>query len=236
MIEDSVTRFKGAPWFDEVQKHRIMFAGLGGIGTWAAILMSRLRPKCINLLDPDLVSSVNLAGQLFLTEDVGDYKAQAVTQLIKKFSAYYDVNYQFMSLDQHTVIQPVLICGFDNMSARRTAYGLWKKSVQATAPEKRDKFLLIDGRMSAEVIQVFCLTGDNPDNWTKYEKDWLFSDNEAESTVCSYKQTTFCASMIGSLIVNLYVNWCANKSSDSFRALPFMIQYDAPFTYFKTED
>lgn len=72
------------------------------------------------------------------------------------------------------------------------------------------------------------------DNIRRYEP-YLFSDFEADPTVCSYKQTTFMANMIGSVIVNLFVNFIANKCNPLIdRDLPFYTEYNAETMYFKT--
>ena len=42
------------------------------------------------------------------------------------------------------------------------------------------------------------------------------------------------ANMIGSIIVNLFVNFVAINSND-LRDLPFITTYDAKFMFFKTE-
>ena len=71
---------------------------------------------------------------------------------------------------------------------------------------------------------------------SKYENNYLFNDSEAEETVCSYKQTTFCANMIASVIVNLFVNFVANECNPLIpRDLPFLTRYDASTMFFKTE-
>ena len=74
----------------------------------------------------------------------------------------------------------------------------------------------------------------------RYERDWLFSDDEADATLCSYKQTTFMANMIGSIMTNLFVNFCANDLEGDEkpmidRSLPFLTSYDASLMMFTTE-
>lgn len=70
----------------------------------------------------------------------------------------------------------------------------------------------------------------------KYENEWLFDDTEAEETLCSYKQTSFCANMIASVMVNLFVNFIANQCEPLIeRELPFYTSYDAERMHFKTE-
>lgn len=70
----------------------------------------------------------------------------------------------------------------------------------------------------------------------EYEEKWLFNDEEAEETVCSYKQTSHCATMIGSMIVNLFVNFISNQCEPLVeRDVPFLTYYNAETMYLKTE-
>ena len=69
----------------------------------------------------------------------------------------------------------------------------------------------------------------------EYEEKWLFSDAEAEETICSYKQTTFMANMIASVMVNVFVNFVANMCNPIIdRDVPFFISYNAETMFTKT--
>ena len=126
-----------------------------------------------------------------------------------------------------------MICGFDNMAARRQFYNSWKQ--RALSADNPSKCLFIDGRLAAENFQVLCIKGDDLYSMERYEREFLFSDEEAEETICSYKQTTFMANMIGSIIVNLFVNFVANEYCEELikRDLPFYTEYSASSMYFK---
>jgi uncharacterized protein YfaT (DUF1175 family) len=70
----------------------------------------------------------------------------------------------------------------------------------------------------------------------RYEEEFLFSDREADATICSMKQTTYLASMIASIISNLFINFVANSTNPALPYdLPFFTQYDAQNMIFKTE-
>lgn len=88
--------------------------------------------------------------------------------------------------------------------------------------------------MAAEEFQILCIKGDDEYNINRYSNEYLFSDAEADETICSYKQTTFCANMIASYMVNLFVNFCANEVG-AYRDLPFLTAYNAETMYLKTE-
>ena len=129
----------------------------------------------------------------------------------------------------------VMICGFDNMEARKTFFNNWLKYRNSVPEEQRNRFLYIDGRMAAEYFQVYCVQGNDDRAIHLYENS-LFNDNEADEVICSYKQTSFAAGMIGAIITNLYVNFCANEGKVLYpRDIPFLTEYDAKTMYLKTK-
>ena len=88
-----------------------------------------------------------------------------------------------------------------------------------------------------EEFQVFCMRGNDTYSIEKYHREYLFEDYQAESLQCSMKQTTYCANMIGSVIVNLFTNFIANQLKPLIdRDVPFKTYYDASMMYFKTEE
>jgi len=232
----ATNRFSAAQWFDFVKNTEIAVAGVGGIGSWTAFMLARLNPGRITLIDPDKVETSNMAGQLYDTFSVGNFKVNAIANIIHNFANYYRINALNISIDSETPLPPIIICGFDNMRARRITYQSWKSTVYRRPEREHEKSLLIDGRLSAETLQVFCIPGNAPYYMEEYESTWLFSDSEAENTVCSYKQTSYCANLIASIITNLFVNWCTNQCDPLVdRSLPFMTEYSAEQMFFKTE-
>jgi hypothetical protein len=228
-------RFSSAVWFEKAGSFNIILAGLGGIGSWTALLLSRLKPRSLIMYDNDTVERVNLAGQLFSTEDILRPKVAAVQDLIYKYSDFC-TSPRYSRYTSRGEVTKIMICGFDNMASRKQFYYKWVGYVtEELSEEQRKSCLFIDGRMAAEEFQVFCVQGNDKRAMNLYEKT-LFDDSEAEPTTCSYKQTTFMASMIASVICNLYVNFCANLSEGVVfpRDVPYLTEYDASTMYFKT--
>lgn len=236
LIKDSTSRFSGAEWFDTVKDFKITIAGIGGIGSWTALLISRLSPAIIRLYDDDVVEEGNLSGQLFSVHDIRAPKVSAIRDTIRDFSGYYSLSChaERISSTSGVLMSNIAICGFDNMEARKEFYYLWKERAKTLISTKAA--LYIDGRLNAEEFQIICIRGDDEYSMKLYEEKYLFEDSEAESPICSYKQTTFCASMIASFISNLVVNHAANLNEDiSGRDLPFFTYYNAAYMYLKTE-
>lgn len=234
LISEETLRFNSAIWFDKTRKQDVTIAGLGGIGSYVVFMLSRLDVNTMTLYDPDKVERVNLSGQLYNSNQIGDYKVDAVANMIANYSNYYSFVAKHEKLDENSMISKVTICGFDNMKARKDAFRNWTNFVARLPEEERGECLFIDGRLAAEELQVFCIKGDDTDGERRYEP-YLFSDSQAAPTVCSYKQTTFMANMIGSIIVNLFINFVANQCNPLIdRDLPFYTEYNAETMYFKT--
>lgn len=234
LISEETSRFNSAIWFDKTRKQDVTIAGLGGIGSYVVFMLSRLDVNTMTLYDPDIVERVNLSGQLYNSNQIGDYKVDAAANMIANYSNYLSFVAKHEKLDENSMISKVTICGFDNMKARKDAFRNWTNFVARLPEEERGECLFIDGRLAAEELQVFCIKGDDTDGERRYEP-YLFSDSQAAPTVCSYKQTTFMANMIGSIIVNLFINFVANQCNPLIdRDLPFYTEYNAETMYFKT--
>lgn len=237
LMDESTTRFSGAEWYAEIKKAKIIIAGIGGIGSNVAFQLARMTPDSIVLYDDDTVERVNMAGQLFSAEDVGKAKVDAIAEMISKYTTMQQIMAVQSKFIASTTPGDIMICGFDNMMARRCFFESWMSHVRTKSDEDKSKCLFLDGRLSIDTLQVLCLKGDDEYNIMRYYKEFLFSDAQADATVCSMKQTTYLACMIGSIMVNLFTNFIANQLDPIIPYdLPFFTEYDAQNVIFKTEN
>lgn len=232
-VVNTTVRFSSAIWYEQMQRQSIILAGLGGIGSFAAMFIGRMRPAELIVFDPDTVEEVNMSGQLYGTDCVDVNKAQAIGAILYN-TCKYSCNYFCKEYTKDCDTRNIMICGFDNMSARRTFYYNWKK--RTADKDMRNKCLFIDGRLDVEMFQIFAIQGDDTRAMEEYENKWLFYDDEAEVTVCSYKQTTYAAAMIASVMTNILINFVANQCNPPFpREVPFFTVYDAERMFGKIE-
>lgn len=236
LIDESTSRFSSAIWYEAIQKKTIVLAGIGGIGSYIGFLLARMKPASMFIYDPDIVETVNMSGQLYSRQDVGTPKVTALSRMISNYSDFNSVFAIPERFEASSGASDIMICGFDNMAARSIFFNKWLNHVRNKPEEERSNCLFIDGRLAAEEFQVLCIKGDDEYNINRYSKEFLFSDAQADETICSYKQTTFMANMIGSVIVNLFVNFVANQCNPLIdRDLPFYTTYSAETMYYKTE-
>lgn len=238
-ISEASARFRGAEWFTDAQRD-VRLIGAGGLGSNIAVSLCRVLGRGdLFVYDDDVVEHKNLAGQNFGISDIGHTKSSVVVDQCYNFNMEGNFIDEQGRFSEHSVVDRVVIEGLDNMATRSLVFSKWQAgevipndsiSVEYAIEVNKSR-LLIDARLSAEKWQIFCLTGDNKKAQEEYENKWLFTDEEADSDVCSYKQTAYAAQMCASYVTNLYINFCANlsKAEDdpTRRYLPFMTEYDA---------
>lgn len=223
-LQAQYTRFRGADWFDIVQQQEVVLAGLGGIGSYVNLFLSRLNPKTVYLFDADSFESHNMSGQLVSRRGIGISKTSFARDIAMDFSNYNPFSY-FEMYTSNSLTAPVMICGFDNMEARKIFYHNWKKAIDPSSP---GTYLFMDGRLLAEEFQIICITGDDVYSQQLYEEEYLFEDSAVEEVSCTLKQTSHIAGMIGSQMVTYFVNFCNNLSNENFpRRFPFFTHYNS---------
>ena len=224
-VKVQYSRFKGADWFEIVQEQEIILAGLGGIGSYVNFALSRLGPRALYLFDDDRFESHNMSGQFVSKNDINKFKVEVAKNYSYNFSNYNPYIYPQKYIKDECMKTKVMICGFDNMKARKDFYESWKSNI---IPENAHEYLFIDGRLLAEEYQIICLTGDDVFYQAEYERDFLFSDEEVVEVDCTMKQTSHMAMLIGAEMTKYFINFCNNLSPHNFpRRLPFYTHHNA---------
>lgn len=236
LMDGTTSRFSGAIWYNKIQEEDVLLAGVGGIGSYVGFLLGRLNVSSLIIYDPDVVESANLSGQLYSLKNVGFKKVTALINTVANYGCYYNVIAVDSFYTRNEPTRNVMICGFDNMAARKNFFEAWLGRVRSNPEDSRNNLLYIDGRLAAEEFQIFAIQGNDERAIKEYQEKWLFDDREAEETVCSYKQTSFMANMIASYMINIFVNFEANKCNPLVpRDIPFFTSYNASTMFTKIE-
>lgn len=228
------TRFSGADWSDQLRTINII--GVGGIGSWTALNLSRIGHKLM-LIDPDEVDETNVTGgQMYRRKDIGHSKCSAIESTCRDFGAtspiysaaeLYSPDYIFDYGDDFTedtdeMRVKIVVLGLDNMSTRKEVFSDFKRYCEQCTEEENKKNILIDGRLNCEMWEIFTIQGNNKDAMDKYENSHLFTDAESEELDCTNKQSTFGAMSISSAITATLCNFLTNeKLGMDFREVPF---------------
>lgn len=234
-VEPQYGRVKGASWFPLLYKKDVMVLGQGGIGSWTSLLLSRIGCS-LHLFDMDTYEDHNMTGQVVSFDQIGSNKAVAMARVINNFSPKAIVLAYPEKYKEDTFTNQIVICGFDNMKARKVAFNNWVKMVSELPTEERGQCFFQDGRLLAEQLQIFNIPGDRGDLIEQYDDDYLFDDEQVAEAECTFKQTSHCAAMIASHMVGFLTNWISNldakdKGNKGVRQVPFRYEYLIPLNY-----
>lgn len=218
MIYSNLTdRFKDAPWFQKSNNEIITLVGTGGIGSNSLLALTKTIPAKFFIIDNDVVESFNVGTQMFTKEQVGKTKVEAIKSTCTSQSNSYIAPIKSKYTTDY--ITPIMITGLDNMKTRKEVYEAWKTQ------DSRE--LLLDGRMRANLYEVYAVTKENQE---EYEKT-LFDDSEVDDGPCTFKQTAYVGFLIAGRITQILVNYLTNKySNDIVCTVPFKVQeFTEPF-------
>ena len=171
-------------------KQKLHIFGCGAIGSNVAIHSDKMGIKKFTLYDFDKVEQPNLGVSPYGMKDIGALKVDALKSLLNPLC---DVKIHDDKIDEDTKLKglknAIAVLAFDNMEARLMVA---KKICEAKAK------LLIDGRMGAEMFQMYVL---QKPKIKEYKKFW-YSDEEGSEEPCTAKATPWCSSLTGSFISN----------------------------------
>lgn len=224
-------RFKGLPWYENLQSVSIL--GAGGIGSWLALSLSRQGHQIL-IQDFDTVELHNLGGQLLAVSEIGKFKVSSVKKLISILSPE-NANKFFTSntriSETNGSILPITFSCFDNMAARKIAFERWVNVTKMIGNDKKP-CVFIDGRLLAEEFQVLVVKPTEEDI-EKY-RDTIFEDNSIPDEDCTAKSTTHCSMMIAGTMTALFNNHVTNFYSDfPGRDVPFFTRVSLPMMMFE---
>lgn len=225
--ELNTDRFKDLSWAKVAPEKNIMLGGLGGIGSWTALLLSRAGFK-IHGFDFDTVEEHNLGGQLFTDKGIHLSKVDALKLLLDELApgnqfSGYNMKLNFGTGLSNPVVFPYVIAGFDNMKARKGMFVNWHGKVTNEKSWKDTKPFFIDGRMRAEGFQIYYVR-DNDEDFKKYGAT-LFDDKDVPDEICTIKATSHVGAMIAALITAAITNHFADQDNDP-RITPFKTVVD----------
>jgi len=222
ITDEKYLRFKDADWFS-TENISVIVAGVGGTGSWSAFFLARAGFNPV-VFDNDSYERVNMAGQLVSKKQIGKTKVNAIAETILNYCDKNIITFN-QKVDDTTMSNDYIFSCFDNMKSRKIIFESWMKNDFKNG-------LLIDLRLSAERMQIFCVTKENTDRYLKH----LYSDEEIPDAICTFKQTSHVAGMIAAHAVAFFTNHIVNvKNNEIIRQVPFFYEYFPPFNITKNE-
>lgn len=229
MTDTLRSRFSDAPWMKNINSKESTIGGVGGIGSWLVLLLSRMNAN-IEVYDFDSIESHNIGGQWYCKKNIGLPKVEALQENIREFSDL-DIVANNEKITKDTLVGEYVFSAFDNMNARKDLFQAWKEQ-----NKDNPNAIFIDGRLAAEQWEIYCIR-NNPKDIEFYESpDILFEDSEVADAPCTMKQTSHFAAQIASFMASYFTNHLTNvESGENERRVPISTTYIGQLNRFKTE-
>lgn len=240
------SRFSGAEYSPFINQIAIGTVGAGGIGSPFHLIISRMNPLRIMNYEFDTVEIHNLGGQIFSLEDIDVGKAEATQARLEAYSDYQN----FINLGKfeegNDNVMPVMFMCVDNNEVRLAAAKKWREMGEAAGwkfpvtisdVEYEFDWVMFDGRLSFNSLDVYCITKDTIDY--HIENRLPLRNEELLPPNCTTKSNPEVGIMTASFMVTFYRNWVQNQINicDEFPAtknVPYRFNVDLSTFQFKT--
>ncbi len=213
-------RFESAEWYDLAKEQDVLIIGLGGIGSWLALFLSRIGCNIYGF-DMDTVEDHNIGGQFFSLADIGQEKTTSTLDKVKLFSNgtfSSEGKYDKDSLDHH-----IVFCCADDMNIRKLAFEKWLEFSKDCSSDVAPIFF--DGRMQMEYSEVYCSLSDS--SMIEKYRESLFNNEDTPDLPCNAKATTHVGAKTASIMTEIFINHIVNcKEKDSIRTIPYLVIND----------
>lgn len=228
-MQEQTLRFSSAEWADF--KEYIDIIGVGGIGSWTTLLLSKLGYR-LNIFDDDVIDISNMGGQFYASMDIGLFKVLSLSKQVQPYSNG-SINPNVLRVTSEYTLSKYTILGLDNMKARKVCAELWYNAMEKS--NWTSNGILLDGRMNAESMEIFSITNKN--QYERYMSEYMFNDDEVEDAPCSFKATPQTGMLIAAKITSFLVNYIYNTVvGERVRVVPFHYEEITPIVHVEMEE
>lgn len=158
----------------------VSVVGVGGIGSLAAILISKLGIPKMTLIDPDTFEAHNIPNQFAPIQSVGQAKAKVIGALCRGFGVAEVTAIVGVFRDYPYSLNGVVVTGLDSMAARKN---LW--NTLRMEGINRNARWLVDGRLNGLEFTVWTVNTQDAKSRELYEQNALYTDEEGDSLPCT---------------------------------------------------
>jgi len=172
----------------------IRIVGAGSVGSFTCLSLSKMGAKNIKIYDDDMVDEHNISNQFYRTQDVGEFKVDALQNMIMDFEGV-PIQIENEKWYGNNDCNGIIISAVDNMNARKR---IWDK-----VKGNNDVSLFIDPRMGGRVARIYAVNPMNPGSF----EDTLYDDDDAEQERCTERTIIYNVLGISSFICKIVEDW-----------------------------
>jgi molybdopterin/thiamine biosynthesis adenylyltransferase len=193
--EERLNRFirqSGLVSTENLRKSSVTLVGTGSVNSFVGLVFSKMGVGKMKGYDDDGIASHNIAAQFFRSDDVGQFKTDALEEILWEFSNINFKGYNKKYVNQY--LTETVIVAPDNMRTRKV---VWKQFLK----QKQAKYY-IDARMGAELGIVYTIKDKSKKTRKFYEA--TLHDGAKDPLPCTERTIIYNVLMISSLIARAY--------------------------------
>ncbi len=152
--------------------------GAGAIGRQVALQLAAIGVPSMQLIDPQIVETENLAAQGYLEDDLGLPKAEATARLCARLNSHIQIDPLIQRFRRSDDAGNCVFCCVDSIDTRRLIWAALRERVR----------FFVDGRMSAEVVRVLAAADEAS---RRHYPRTFFAAEEAHAAPSSRTQHDF---------------------------------------------
>ncbi len=197
---------------------KVTIIGCGAVGSFTALSLCKMGVRHLILMDPDTVNPENLPNQFYYQEDLGKKKVVACAEILVQFDSDVQVDMLTRPFIKQKLESDIVICSVDSMDVRKR---IWNSVVS-----HRKVKLLIDPRMSGQVIQVYTASPGDPSSLKAYEAT-LIGESDAIHDQCTARSIIYTVLPVAALVcrqVAAFANgeWAEQAVTLDFKTLTML--------------
>lgn len=180
----------------------ITILGVGGIGSWTALMLAKMGCQNISVVDDDQVEEHNVASQFYKPNQLGNSKTGALNLNVLEHTGVEIMEYPISLQEKAIEEKSLVIIAVDSMKARKQI---------CEQIEKRNIYV-IDARMGGLQLELY----NCPAN--QY-RTTLVEEEAVQHEKCTGKAISFNCATIGSFIANYVRLYSRQELEDNAKGI-----------------
>lgn len=160
--------------FDAEYARPVTLIGAGMVGSRVGDELGRMGVRDLTVYDHDFIESHNGPMSVYRLRDLARLKVEALREIVLESSGL-EIDARPKAYEGEPLRETVVCC-VDDMDARRLVWQAVKNNPEAK--------LLVDTRTAAELVWVFAVDPNDPDDQAYYEHHLTYSNKEAAPQMC----------------------------------------------------
>jgi glycine/D-amino acid oxidase-like deaminating enzyme len=162
--------------FDPRLAKPVTLLGAGSVGSHVAMFLAKKGVSRLTVYDHDSIESHNVPASEYWQRDIGRYKVEALREMLRE-AACVEIDARRAPFTGGEPLERVVVACVDTMKARKA---IWER----LRSKRAQCDLYIDTRISKELVEVYAVHPDDPEDAAFYEHFIGYTDEEANLDMC----------------------------------------------------